>query len=380
MSEAHASIFKFIVKGLDAAKALGAEATEPVTPPKAAEGVSKRGREQDSPAARASVLRYLDGVEQAKNLPVEGGEEVEARCVELIRTHNLRREHIPSVLLSSKLVWAALLGSMPIGALVRSLGKLGAIGLLIPDSRVATDIATRLVDAKSIRSARLHPMALLFAQRVYSSGHGERGGLTWTPAPEVVKALDTAFTLAFAAVKPAGKRFAVAIDVSSSMKTTTVGGAGGAGGVGAQLSCEEAAAAMALVLSRTEPNVETFAFAETYRPVPALSSGHAVAEGVPGKCLSLPEALAAVREAGSRGCGGTDCSLPMRHAALSGGVFDTFVVFTDNETWAGDGTTASEALCQYRAKAHGVADAKLVVVGMASNGFTVADPTDAGQL
>jgi len=53
---------------------------------------------------------------------------------------------------------------------------------------------------------------------------------------------------------------------------------------------------------------------------------------------------------------------------------------TDNETWAGDGTTASEALCQYRAKAHGVADAKLVVVGMASNGFTVADPTDAGQL
>ena len=138
---------------------------------------------------------------------------------------------------------------------------------------------------------------------------------------------------------------------------------------------------MALVLSRTEPNVETFAFAETYRPVTALSSGNAVAEGVPdGECLSLPEALAAVREAGSRGCGGTDCSLPMRHAALSGSVFDTFVVFTDNETWAGDGTTASEALCQYRAKAHGVADAKLVVVGMASNGFTVADPTDAGQL
>ena len=57
--------------------------------------------------------------------------------------------------------------------------------------------------------------------------------------------------------------------------------------------------------------------------------------------------------------------------------YDCFVVFTDNETWSGE-ISPHDALARYR-KAAGV-DAKLVVVGMASNGFTVADPTDPGML
>ena len=74
----------------------------------------------------------------------------------------------------------------------------------------------------------------------------------------------------------------------------------------------------------------------------------------------------------------TDCSLPMQYAADKGMQVDTFVVFTDSETYHGS-IHPCEALRRYRASS-GVTEAKLVVVGMASNGFTIADPADSGML
>lgn len=56
---------------------------------------------------------------------------------------------------------------------------------------------------------------------------------------------------------------------------------------------------------------------------------------------------------------------------------DAFVVYTDSETWAGK-VHPVEALRTYRKKT-GIA-AKLVVVGLVSNGFSIADPDDAGML
>jgi 60 kDa SS-A/Ro ribonucleoprotein len=47
---------------------------------------------------------------------------------------------------------------------------------------------------------------------------------------------------------------------------------------------------------------------------------------------------------------------------------DTFVVYTDNETWAGD-VHPVQALRDYR-NARGI-PAKLVVVGMTSTGFSI---------
>ncbi|HWK88662.1 MAG TPA: hypothetical protein VNP72_01655, partial [Longimicrobium sp.] len=75
--------------------------------------------------------------------------------------------------------------------------------------------------------------------------------------------------------------------------------------------------------------------------------------------------------------GGTDCALPMLEAAKQRWKVETFVVYTDNETWAG-AVHPAQALRRYREKM-GI-PAKLVVVGMASNGFTIADPEDAGML
>jgi 60 kDa SS-A/Ro ribonucleoprotein len=75
--------------------------------------------------------------------------------------------------------------------------------------------------------------------------------------------------------------------------------------------------------------------------------------------------------------GGTDCSQPMIWAKQQKLEVDTFVVYTDSETWAGQQHPA-QALADYRAS-QGLA-ARSVVVGLVSNGFTIADPNDAGML
>ena len=74
--------------------------------------------------------------------------------------------------------------------------------------------------------------------------------------------------------------------------------------------------------------------------------------------------------------GGTDCALPMRYAIEREREVDAFVIYTDSETWAGD-IDPVQALREYRERS-GIA-ARLVVVGMISNGFTIADPDDPGH-
>jgi len=69
--------------------------------------------------------------------------------------------------------------------------------------------------------------------------------------------------------------------------------------------------------------------------------------------------------------------LPMLYALGKDLKVDAFVVYTDSETWAGK-IHPVQALREYRRKT-GIA-AKLVVAGMVSNGFSIADPNDAGML
>ena len=75
--------------------------------------------------------------------------------------------------------------------------------------------------------------------------------------------------------------------------------------------------------------------------------------------------------------GGTDCAQPMLDALKHNLKVDAFIVYTDSETWAGK-IHPVQALREYRQKT-GI-PAKLIVVGMTSNGFTIADPEDAGML
>jgi len=75
--------------------------------------------------------------------------------------------------------------------------------------------------------------------------------------------------------------------------------------------------------------------------------------------------------------GGTDCALPMIDALKNKMAIDVFVIFTDSETWAGT-IHPTKALEEYRQKM-GI-PAKLVVMAMVPNNFTIADPKDGGML
>jgi 60 kDa SS-A/Ro ribonucleoprotein len=147
----------------------------------------------------------------------------------------------------------------------------------------------------------------------------------------------------------------VSVDVSGSMTWGAPGGLGGLDYLGA-------AAAMAMVLVRTEPMVIVNAFSTNLREIN----------------ISDRDTLDTVnRKFRAGGFGGTDCAQPMVHAKAKGLDIDTFTVWTDNETWAGR-IKPSQALVDYR-KSRGI-DARLAVVGMAASPFTIADPNDKGMM
>jgi 60 kDa SS-A/Ro ribonucleoprotein len=85
----------------------------------------------------------------------------------------------------------------------------------------------------------------------------------------------------------------------------------------------------------------------------------------------------AVREVSDLPFGRTDCALPMLYALERKLAVDTFVVITDNETWAGT-MHPHQALERYR-KAMGI-DAKLIVLATSASKFTIADPGDPGMI
>ena len=289
-------------------------------------------------AAAARLNQAVDGAEAAA----------------LIRAHDLPREAVPTALLNEAAVWEALLERMPMTALLRSLAKLTAVGVLRPFGDALPGVLSALGDAERIRRARLHPLAILVALRTYAAGRGDRGGLVWEPVGAVVDALNAAFYTAFRFVEPTGRRLLLALDVSGSMATGCV--------AGSSLTPREASAALALLTAATEPQCHVVGFADTLVPLPLTAS------------MRLDDAVRAVSDLPF---GATDCAQPMLHALERGLSVDAFVVFTDSETWAG-AIHPAQALRLYRERT-GIA-AKLVVVGLVSNGFSIADPADAGML
>ncbi len=282
----------------------------------------------------------------------------------LIRSHGLPWEALPTGLMKSRAVNEALIERMPVGALVRQLGRLTAAGALAPFSEGTEHVRTMLADRERLLKARLHPMALLLALKTYVSGHGQRGQLAWEPVAAIVEALNAAFYTAFGAVEPTGRRLVLALDVSGSMAGSTVAGSG--------LTAREAAAAMALVTAASEERWQILGFtAEEGRP---WNRGAALTPLAIGPSQRLDQAVAATADLPF---GATDCSLPLRWALERGIEADAFVVYTDSETWAGP-VHPVQALREYREKT-GIR-AKLVVVGLVSNGFSIADPADPGML
>jgi len=291
--------------------------------------------------------------------------------VKLINEYGLPREAIPTQYLNSSEVWEALLYSgkygMPIGALVRNLNKMTAVGLLQPIGEATNYVTEKLLNDTAVLHSKIHPLQVITALYAYQTGGqqrkatwGPRGGIkskfTWKPVQHIVDALEDTFNISFGSVEPTGKRTLLALDISASMDWSFINNT--------CITACEASAAMAMVTARVEaPGSYMFGgFSRNFLPLnisPKQSMGEVLKT-----IKNLPH-------------GGTDCALPMIKALKNKWEVDTFVVFTDSETWAGT-VKPHQALKEYRNKMG--TPAKLIVVGMTASKFSIADPNDKGML
>jgi 60 kDa SS-A/Ro ribonucleoprotein len=345
-----------------------------------AEQVSARNPTLEVSGEHARLFEWIVRGGETDGLPllVEGFVRAQAAdspadTATLVREYGLPREALQSEHLTAREVWEALLADMPVTAMIRNLATMTRVGLLEPGSAGTATVVARFGDGERIRKARVHPIALLSALRTYESGRGARGQNTWNPVREVVDALDAAFYVAFGNVEPAGKRLLLALDVSGSMTSGWVAGVPG-------LTPRDASAALALVTAATEDRYEVvgfFAGRGGWKSRTKSQWGWGE-QGLTPLSISPRQRLDdVVKTIDGLPFGGTDCALPMLYAQAQEREVDTFVIYTDSETWAGD-LHPAQALQDYR-KASGI-DARLVVVGMVSNGFSIADPADAGML
>jgi len=335
---AHAALFRWLIAGRDG---LG-------------ERTITRG-------PKAAPRPWVYGAVESDSLPpiLAAFEEAQTadgnRLVQLIQEYSLPMEVVPTEKRTPQ-VYEALLPHAGLTWLFRNLGNLSKCGLL---TRGAWDrikvVTTRMTNAEELKRARVHPIQVLAALATYGGGHGIRGKGEWPVVPEVLDAADQAFYLAFGAVEPAGKRTVLGLDISGSMGRAQINGI-------PNLTARTASSAMAMLALKTEPRCTTIAF--TDHPTEIDLSKYRRLDDVCKYTDSLP-------------MGGTDCSLPMVWARNKKIEVDTFIVYTDSETWAGK-VHPTQALQQYR-REMGI-PARLAVVGMCSNGFTIADPNDSGMM
>ncbi|KAK7097935.1 RNA-binding protein RO60-like [Littorina saxatilis] len=318
------------------------------------------------------IVDYLEAVEEVRLIPppppqkrkiMEGHENVEEpmvidsklrvkvdRAVELIEKHDLVREHLPTFLLSVADVWSSLLDKIPFNALLRNLAKMTSTGVLNVEENLQK-VFEKLENLEALKYSKVHPYNILTAWHIYREGKGVKGRLRWLPNPKLVVALEKAFYASFGIVTPTHKRILIALDVSGSMTWETNRGSGITPRVGS--------VAMSLVTMAAETNVDVVGFSDELRVLDI------------DKNKKLEEAVDYINNIPM---GSTDCSLPMLWAAQTNRQYDAFIIYTDCETWYSR-MQPVEALRLYRQQS-GITNARLAVVGMASNGFTLADPAD----
>jgi 60 kDa SS-A/Ro ribonucleoprotein len=293
-------------------------------------------------------LRLVEGFQRAQAAAVQD-------IPDLIRAHRLSWEMLPDTALTAAATWEALLDNgIPATALMRQLPRLTRLGLLSPLGDRTAGVAARLADPQRLKKARIHPVDVLVALRTYAAGRSARGDSTWTPSQPIVEALDAAFYAAFGALEPTGKAHLLAVDVSGSMSFHPI--------ANLPITPREASAALALVTAAVEQKHEIVGFCGDLRPLPIHPRQR------------MDDAIRAVS---NLPFGRTDCAQPMLYALERKLHVDVFQILTDNETWCGS-IHPHQALRQYRERVN--PDAKLAVVAMTPTRFSIADPSDTGQL
>ncbi|XP_034038859.1 60 kDa SS-A/Ro ribonucleoprotein [Thalassophryne amazonica] len=296
----------------------------------------------------ARVLSYLEVVHKV-NQSCDGIE-----VVSLVEEHKLEREQLLTDHLQFKQVWRALLKEMPLQSLLKILGKMTGDKILEPGSSEVADACARIQSETALKKAKIHPFNVLVATKKYSRGQNHRGRLEWIPDSSILKALDSAFYKCFTNVEPVGKRFVVAVDISTSLTSLVPG---------TSVSTAVAAAATVMLFARTEADTQVLAYSEGTLVPCAVSSNMTLGQAT-FELVKIPS-------------DSTDCTLPITWATANGKAVDVFIVLTNNPVWTFS-VRPVETLRKHRQKS-GVCS-KLVVWGLTSPGQTIADTEDGGFL
>ncbi|GAA6222537.1 60 kDa SS-A/Ro ribonucleoprotein [Lates japonicus] len=311
-------------------------------------GVQLAYADKENSEEVVKVLSYLEVVEKVKHSCDE------TEVINLIEEHKLEREQLLTDHLKSKQVWRALLKEMPLQSVLRILGRMTSNKILEPGGSETQAVCDRIQSETALKKAKIHPFSILLASENYKRGQGYQGKTKWEPDSSILKAMDSAFYKSFMNVEPVGKRFVVAVDVSTSLSSVVPG---------TSISTAVAAAAITMIFARTEADTQVLAYSEGALVPCTVSADMTLAQATV-ELVKIPG-------------GSTDCTLPIIWATENGKTVDMFIILTNNPLWA---FTASpvESLQKHRQKSG--ANSKLVMCGLTSIGHTIADTEDRGLM
>lgn len=324
------------------------------------------------------VIDYIRAVEKINSFKEE--DKKFSEMIAIIYDHNLVREVIPQFCLKYREFWTALLVNkektkvtMPLTALIRNLGTLSNKEVF-EDKEIETLVCEHIKDENIIKKARLHPVNILIAYFTYKSGSAIKGKQEWSVNENIVKALNESFYKSFKYAKPTNKRIYHAIDCSGSMTSPVP--------CLPQISACQAAGCLAMTFARIEKNQEFGLFTSNSN---YSYGGYSRQVGLTKANLTPNLTFEEVtKEIQKNNFGSTDCSLPIENAIKEykeskgeRGNYDAFIVYTDNETYAGRRHPV-EALKEYRELTNN--DVKMVVIATDPSSSSIADPTDCGML
>lgn len=313
-----------------------------------------------------AVMQYLRAVEAVKLDTCTSD-----TAIQLIRQHRLPREVLNTKLLNDCNVWKALLFTttvgekgkiirkvtMPITALIRNLGVMSQRELF-EDEEIVDLVSNYLKNKNVLKYGRVHPVALLVAKLTYQTGKGLKGKLSWKVNNKIKQALEDAFYEAFGNIEGTGKRILHGVDASGSMRSAMC--------AVPNITASQAVATLVMEAIKREDkyhkmNLEKGEESNFVQDVLIFDTGGVFVNVKPENSLDQVINITNVNNGG-----GTDCSLPMTKAIdlynSSGGkkgLYDLFIVYTDNETYYGN-IHPSDALDKYRKLTN--IDAKMVVV------------------
>jgi 60 kDa SS-A/Ro ribonucleoprotein len=289
----------------------------------------------------------------------------------LISKHELTREAVPTEFLNDRIVWDSLFERMPMMALVRNLGKMASLGMHKPMSDSLRETCEKLTDEGMVRRSKIHPIQVMNALLIYRNGCGFKGSLNWEVSGKVVDALEHCFYTSFDNVTPTGKNIMLALDVSGSMTDRLNN---------SFMSCRVASAVLAMVTMKSEENTDIVGFTSQGKKTVQFSGNSywGGSNGISQLSISPRQRLDdVVANVSNLPFGMTDCALPMQYCEKLDIDVDAIVIYTDNETYAGN-MHPWQALDRLEQKlGHQV---KCVVVGMTSTGFSIARPEYSNML